>query len=68
MIKFKTVVLCLRLNHSKALKFAKRCHEEYLIDEFVDEEPSEKTCQNFRPPPPTYLIYAPYRLTLTTSS
>ena len=27
---------------SKALKFAKRCHEKYLNDEFVDEEPSKK--------------------------
>ena len=29
-------------NLSKALKFAKRCHEKYLNDEFVDEEPSKK--------------------------
>ena len=28
-------------NLSKALKFAKRCHEKYLNDEFVDEEPSK---------------------------
>ena len=28
--------------HSKALKFAKRCHEKYLNDEYVDEEPSKK--------------------------
>ena len=27
---------------SKALKLAKRCHEKYLNDEFVDEEPSKK--------------------------
>ena len=27
---------------SKALKFEKRCHEKYLNDEFVDEEPSKK--------------------------
>ena len=29
-------------NHRKALNFAKRCHEKYLNDEFVDEEPSKK--------------------------
>ena len=29
-------------NLSKALKFAKRCLEKYLNDEFVDEEPSKK--------------------------
>ena len=29
-------------NLSKALKFAKKCHEKYLNDEFVDEEPSKK--------------------------
>ena len=29
-------------NLSKALKFAKRCHEKYLNDEFVGEQPSEK--------------------------
>ena len=29
-------------NVSKALKFAKRCHEKYLKDQFVDEEPSKK--------------------------
>ena len=27
-------------NLNKALKFAKRCHEKYLNDEFADEEPS----------------------------
>ena len=27
---------------SKALKFTKRCHEKYLNDECVDEEPSKK--------------------------
>ena len=29
-------------NLTKALKFAKRCHEKCLNDEFVDEELSEK--------------------------
>ena len=29
-------------NLSKALKFAKRYHEKYLNDKFVDEEPSKK--------------------------
>ena len=29
-------------NLSKALKFAKRSHEKYLNDEFVDEEPSKE--------------------------
>ena len=29
-------------NLSKALKFAKSCHEKYLNDEFVDEEPFKK--------------------------
>ena len=29
-------------NLSKALKFAKRCDEKYLNDEFVDEVPSTK--------------------------
>ena len=29
-------------NLSKALKFTKRCHEKYLNDKFVDEEPSNK--------------------------
>ena len=29
-------------NLNKTLKFAKRCHEKYLNDEFVDEEPSKK--------------------------
>ena len=29
-------------NPSKALNFAKRCHEKYLNDEFIDEEPSQK--------------------------
>ena len=29
-------------NLSKALKFAKRCHEKYSNHEFVDEEPSKK--------------------------
>ena len=29
-------------NLSKTLKFAKRGHEKYLNDEFVDEEPSKK--------------------------
>ena len=29
-------------NLSKALKFAKRCNEKYLNDEFVDKEPSKK--------------------------
>ena len=29
-------------NLSKTLKFAKRYHEKYLNDEFVDEEPSKK--------------------------
>ena len=29
-------------NLRKALKFAKRCHEKYLNDEFVNEEPSKK--------------------------
>ena len=29
-------------NLSKALNFAKRCHEKYLNDESVDEEPSKK--------------------------
>ena len=29
-------------NLSKALKFAKRCHEKYSNDEFFDEEPSKK--------------------------
>ena len=27
---------------SKALKFARRCHQKYLNDEFVDEEHSKK--------------------------
>ena len=32
---------------SKASKFAKRCHEKYLNDEFVDEEPSkERFCES----------------------
>ena len=29
-------------NLSKPLKFAKRCHEKNLNDEFVDEEPCKK--------------------------
>ena len=29
-------------NLSKALKFTKRCHEKYLNDKFVYEEPSKK--------------------------
>ena len=29
-------------NLNKTLKFLKRCHEKYLNDEFVDEEPSKK--------------------------
>ena len=29
-------------NLSNALNFAKRCHEKYLNDEFVDEKPSKK--------------------------
>ena len=29
-------------NLIKALKFAKRCHEKYLNDEIVDEEPYKK--------------------------
>ena len=29
-------------NLGKALKFAKRCHEKYLNNDFVDEEPSKK--------------------------
>ena len=28
-------------NLGKALKFAKRCHEKYLNNDFVDEEPSK---------------------------
>ena len=30
-------------NLSKALKFAKTCHEKYLNDEFVDDEPSKSS-------------------------
>ena len=29
-------------NLGKALKFAKTCHEKYLNNDFVDEEPSKK--------------------------
>ena len=29
-------------NPSEGLEFAKKCHEKYLNDEFVDEEPSKK--------------------------
>ena len=35
-------------NPSKALKFAKTCHEKYLNDEFVDEEPSKKRFRDSR--------------------
>ena len=30
-------------NLSKALKFAKTCHEKYLNDKFADEEPSKRS-------------------------
>ena len=30
-------------NFSKALKFVKTCHEKYLKDDFVDEEPSKRS-------------------------
>ena len=29
-------------NLSKALKFVETCHEKYLNDEFVDDEPSQR--------------------------
>ena len=35
-------------NLSKALKFAKKCHEKYLKDEFVDEKPSQKRFRESR--------------------
>ena len=35
-------------NLSKALKFAKRCHEKYSNDEFVEEEHSKKIFRESR--------------------